>query len=182
MARRKLCSWLIVGTLVVLSWSHSAWEPTWAAEQVASSTLLRNRYAGFSVSLVPAVPVPIRMGTSLVFRLSAGTAGYVNLYLIDPVGEVWVLAENLPVAAGSLTYPSSEQSFTLVADEPVGFNRVVLLVTRQPFAGFGGSATLTRPVSLAVGGDSFLLQLNRATARLPRASWAADELRVRVEA
>ena len=155
-------------------------EPTPAAEQAASSSVSRNRYAGFSVSLVPTVPVPIRIGTNLGFRLSSSTAGYANLYLIDPVGEVWVLAENLPLAAGSLEYPSSAQQFTLAAAQPVGFNRVVLLVTRQPFAGFGGNATLTSPVSLALRVNAFLPQLNRATGGLPRESWAADEIRVRI--
>ena len=177
-------SWLrlLAVTLLVLTGSHLTSEPTTAAKQVASSRQIGNPHARFSVSLVPDVPVPIRVGTNLALRLSSGTAGYANLYLIDPVGEVWVLAENLSTAAGSFTYPSLEQSFTLVADEPLGLNRVILLVTRQPFAGFGGNATLTRPVSLAVRGDSFLQQLNRATARLPPASWAADDLRVRVVA
>lgn len=155
-------------------------EPTPAVEQAASSGVSRNRSAGFSVSLVPTVPVPIRIGTNLGFRLSSSTAGYANLYLIDPVGEVWVLAENLPLAAGSLEYPSSAQRFTLAAAQPVGFNRVILLVTRQPFAGFGGNATLTSPVSLALRANAFLPQLNRATGGLPRKSWATDEIRVRI--
>lgn len=155
-------------------------EPIPAAEQAASSAVIRNRYAGFSVSLVPTVPVPIRIGTNLGFRLSSSTAGYANLYLLDPVGEVWVLAENLPLAAGSLEYPSSAQQFTLAAAQPVGFNRVILLVTRQPFAGFGGNATLTSPVSLALRANVFLPQLNRATGGLPRESWATDEIRVRI--
>lgn len=169
-------------TLLLLSGFPSTWHPTWAMHQVGSVGLARNQHAAFSVSLVAAVPVPIRIGANLAFRVSSGTAGYANLYLIDPVGEVWILAENLPLGAGSVTYPSSAQSFTLVADAPVGFNRVLLLVTRQPFAGFGGNATLTQPVPLAVRGHSFVRQLNRATTRLPPSSWAADELRVRVEA
>ena len=104
----------------------------------------------FSISLVPTVPVPIRVGTDVGFRLSSATAGYASLYLIDPVGQVSVLAENLPLAAGSLDYPSSAQGFTLTASQPVGVNRVILLVTRQPFNGFSGEATLTSPVSLAL--------------------------------
>ena len=54
----------------------------------------------FSISLVPTVPVPIRVGTDVGFRLSSTTAGYASLYLIDPVGQVSVLAENVPLAAG----------------------------------------------------------------------------------
>ena len=134
----------------------------------------------FSVSLVPSVPVPIRVGTQLGFRLSSSTAGYASLYLIDPVGRVSVLAENLPLAAGSLDYPSVGQGFTLTAAEPIGFNRVTLLVTRQPFDGFSGDDTLTSPVSLALTGNAFMAQLERATAFLPRASWATDEIQVRI--
>lgn len=133
----------------------------------------------FSVSLVPTVPVPIRLDTSLGFRLSSSTAGYGSLYVIDPSYRVQVLAENLPLAAGSLEYPSS-QGFTLLAAQPVGFNRAILLVTRQPFRGFSTDATLTSPVTLAIDGRNFVRQLNRATATLPRPSWAADEVCLRI--
>ena len=133
----------------------------------------------FSVSLVPTVPVPIRLDTSLGFRLSSSTAGYGSLYVIDPSYQVQVLAENLPLAAGSLEYPSS-QGFTLLAAQPVGFNRAIMLVTRQPFRGFSSDATLTSPVTLAIDGRNFVRQLNRATATLPRLSWAADEVCLRI--
>lgn len=134
----------------------------------------------FSISLVATVPVPIRVGTHLGFRLSSSTAGYANLYLIDPLGQVSVLAENLPLAAGSIEYPSPTQGFTLAASQPVGVNRVILLVTRQPFDGFSGEATLSSPVSLAVYGNEFDSQLREATASLSRASWVTDEIHVRV--
>ena len=136
--------------------------------------------APFAISLVPTVPVPIRVGTHLGFRLSTGTAGYASLYLIDPAGQVVVLTENLPVSAGSLDYPSPAEGFTLTASEPIGFNRAILLVTREPFDGFSGAATLTRPVGLASRGDEFLAQLDRATRALSRASWATDEIQIRV--
>jgi len=142
-----------------------------------------NRSAQFSISLVPAVPVPIRIGTNLGFNVSSSTAGYYSLYLIDPVGEVWVLAENMPLPAGSVTYPSPPaQNFTLAAAEPLGVNRVILLVTRDPFGGFSGDATLTRAVSLAVRGGAFVSQLNAALSGLPRSDWASDEITVRVVA
>lgn len=133
----------------------------------------------FAVSLVPTVPIPIRLDTELAFRLSSSTAGYGSLYVIDPSYEVQVLAENLPLAAGSLEYPSA-QGFTLTAAEPVGFNRAIMLVTRQPFRGFSSDATLTSPVSLAIGGRNFVRQLNQATATLPRLGWAADEVCLRI--
>ena len=133
----------------------------------------------FSVSLVPTVPVPIQLDTMLGFRLSSSTAGYGSLYVIDPLYRVQVLAENLPVAAGSLEYPSS-QGFTLRASQPVGFNRAIMLVTRQPFRGFASNATVTTPVELAIDGRNFVRQLNGATTGLPRLSWAADEVCLRV--
>ena len=134
----------------------------------------------FSISLVATVPVPIQVGTHLGFRLSSSTAGYASLYLIDPLGRVSVLTENLPLAAGSIEYPLPAQGFTLAASQPVGVNRVILLVTRQPFDGFSGEATLTSPVSLAVNGSGFVSQLGRATASMRRDSWVTDEIQVRV--
>ena len=98
----------------------------------ATSGVIRNAQAAFSVSVVPAVSVPVRIGARFGFHLSSGTAGYASLYMIDPVYSVQVLAENLPLPAGSLEYPSSSQGFTLRADSPVGLNWVILLVTRQP--------------------------------------------------
>ena len=137
----------------------------------------------FAISLVPSVPVPIRLGTNLGFNVSSSTAGYYSLYLIDPVGEVWVLAENMPLPAGSVTYPSPPaQNFTLAAAEPLGVNRVILLVTRDPFGGFSGNATMTRAVSLAIRGGAFVSQLNAVLATLPTSDWATDEITVRVVA
>jgi len=147
------------------------------------SDVIENSSAPFSISLVPAVPVPIRIGANLGFNVSSSTAGYYGLYLIDPVGEVWVLAENLPLGSGSITYPSPPmQNFTLAAAEPLGANQVILLVTRNPFAGFSGNETLTRAVSLAVRGDAFISQLNSALSTLPRSDWATDQITVRVVA
>ena len=145
----------------------------------ASEDLSSGQAPPFSVSLVPTVPVPIRVGTDLGFQLSSGTAGYASLYVVDPAYDVQVLAENLPVPAGSLEYPSS-QGFSLRAAEPVGFNRAILLVTRQPFSGFSGNDTLTTPVSTALDGRTFVAQLNDATRALPSASWVADEVCLRI--
>ena len=155
--------------------------PTTQSVPAAGAALRRSSAdpAPFSVSLVPTVPVPIRVGTQLGFQLSSGTAGYASLYVIDPVYDVTILAENLPLPAGSLEYPSS-QGFTLRASEPVGFNRAILLVTRQPFGGFSDDATLTTPVSTALGGTTFVRQLNGATRELPASSWAAEDVCIRV--
>lgn len=60
-----------------------------------------------------------------------------------------LLAENLPIAAGAqLDYPRPADGITIRASLPAGIDRLILLVTRQPFAGFAGNSgsTLTRPV------------------------------------
>ena len=154
--------------------------PTAATPLVRMSEALPGAQAPFSVSLVATGSVPVRIGTEMGFQLSSGTAGYASLYLVDPLYAVQILAENLPIPAGSLEYPSS-QGFTLRAAEPVGLNQVILLVTRQPFSGFSGNeTTLTAPVTTALDGVRFVSQLNNATARLPAASWAADDICVRI--
>ena len=159
--------------------SPCAVQPTPAANAALLRKSEDRPQAPFSVSLVPTVPVPIRIGTQLGFQLSSDTAGYASFYVIDPVYDVQILAENLPVPAGNIEYPAS-QGFILRAVEPVGFNRAILLVTRQPFAGFSGDDTLTAPVSTALDGAAFVRQLNGATRRLPPSSWAADEVCLRV--
>ncbi len=167
--RRKFCAmWLRAGVLGFPTASASVVATAAGLQRPASSALVENESAPFSISLVPAVPIPIRLGATMRFRVSSSIAGYANLYLIAPVGEVSVLAESLPLAAGYIDYPPSAESFTLVASQPVGFSRVVLLVTRQPFAGFSGSATLIQPVSLALPAGAFLFELSLATARLAR--------------
>ena len=181
LTRRRAGARAIVTILLALS--VLGYRAGAGAPAPAQSVVIENPWAEFSISLVPAVPVPIRIGTNLGFNVSSSTAGYYSLYLIDPVGEVWVLAENMPLPAGSITYPSQPaQNFTLAAAEPLGINRVILLVTRDPFAGFSGNRTLTRAVSLAVGGGAFVAQLNDAVVGLPTSDWATDEITVRVVA
>lgn len=145
--------------------------------QAPRSGLRGNPAEPFSVSLVANAPVPIRLGSRFRLRLSSSSAGYASIYVLDPAYSVRVLGENLPVSAGSLGFPDD---LTLVAEQPVGFNTVILLVTRQPFSGFAGNATLTNPVSLALGSRQFVSQLNRATRALPPPSWAVAEFGIRV--
>ena len=152
-------------------------EPAAGQLQAPPSGLIPNPEDPFSVSLVADAPVPIRVGSRFRLRLSSGSAGYASLYVLDPAYAVSVLTENLPVAAGSLGFPDD---LVLVAEQPVGFNTAILLVTRQPFNGFAGNATLANPVSLALESGQFVSQLNRATRALPPNSWAVAELRIRV--
>ena len=142
-----------------------------------------NADAAFSVGLVPTVAPPVVVGTPLAFRLSSGASGFGHLYLISATGDVLVLAENLPVAAGAqVAYPRPEDGVEIRAQAPAGVDRLVLLVTRQPFVGFAGNRgeTVTRPAALASTAAAFLLEFNGATRSLPAASWAAVEARVEV--
>lgn len=174
--RRRVAPAIVLASCLTLVGfpGHSPGQPG----RPATSGLDENVLAPFSVSLVPMAPVPIRIGAELGFQLSSSTAGYASLYLIDPLYAVQILAENLPIAAGSLQYPTRD--FTLRAAQPVGYNWVILLVTRQPFGGFSGNDTLTNPVITALDGRTFVNQLNGATRTLPPASWAADEVRIRI--
>ena len=184
MQRRQARSRLTVGMLLASSiLCGQAGSGASALAELGQVSVIENPREPFSISLVPAVPVPIRIRTNLGFNVSSSTAGYYSLYLIDPVGEVWVLAENMPLPAGSITYPSRPaQNFTLAAAEPLGTNRVILVVTREQLAGFSGNATVTRAVSLAVRGDPFVRQLNAKLAILSPSDWATDEITVRVVA
>lgn len=178
--RRRQLRWLASGLVLGFAWvgGSGALQDLSAGQlQAPRSGLARNFGAPFSVSLVADAPVPVRIGTRFRLQLSSSSAGYASLYVLDPVYTVRVLAENLPLAAGSLGYP---EGVTLIAEQPVGFNVVILLVTRQPFNGFAGNATLTNPVSLAIGSRDFVSQLNRATGTLPPQAWAVDELGIRV--
>ncbi len=142
-----------------------------------------NPAAPFAVGVVPTSAPPIRIGTPIAFRLSSSLAGVGHLYLINATGTVMVLAENLPLAAGSqLDFPQPAGGFTVTATQPAGINRVILLVTLAPFAGFANTqgASLASPVPLTLAAEEFLRRLDAATEDLPGASWATAETRVQV--
>lgn len=183
-SRRRACGSVATAIAAILLAGPGPYHTAEAGAPASArqnSDLVRNRAAPFSISLVPAVPIPIRIGTRLGFNVSSDTAGYYSLYLIDPVEEVWVLAENLPLPAGSVEYPSPPaQNYRLRAAEPLGFNRVILLATRTPFGGFAGNGTLTTARSLAVRGGAFVARLNAATAALPARDWQLEEITVRI--
>lgn len=175
----RLVRRVAAGLVLAVAWIAAGESGVLSAGQLRapSSGLARNPDAPFAVSLIADAPVPIRVGAQFQLHISSGSAGYASIYVLDPVYTVRVLAENLPVAAGSVGYPDG---ISLVAEQPVGFNTLILLVTRQPFGGFAGNATLTNPVSLAIGSRSFVSQLNRATRALPPRDWAVGEVTVRV--
>ena len=142
-----------------------------------------NPAAPFAVGVVSTFAPPIRIGTPIGFRLSSSLAGLGHLYLINATGTVTVLAENLPLAAGSqLDFPGPAAGFTITATRPAGINRVILLVTLDPFVGFANTqgATLGSPVPLTLEAEEFLRRLDDATEDLPDPSWATSETRVQV--
>ena len=142
-----------------------------------------NPEAAFAVGVVPTLAPPVRVGTPLGFRLSSSVDGLGHLYMIAPTGDVTVLVENLPLAAGAqVEYPGPALGFTIEATPPAGIDRVVLLVTLEPFAGFGNSqgALLTRPVGLTLGAEAFLDRFDEMVGDLPGVSWATAETRVQV--
>ena len=154
--------------------------PSMAANGIDVS---HNTEAAFAVGVVPTLASPVRTGTPIGFRLSASVDGLGHLYLIASTGEVTVLAENLALAAGSqIEYPGAEQGISIAATPPAGIDRVILLVTLEPFVGFGNSqgARLIRPVGLTLAADAFLGRLDEMVQGLPGASWATAETRVQV--
>ena len=148
-----------------------------------SSTIVANDQAPFAVGLVPVEAPPVRVGAPVSFRLATSAPGYAHLYLINASGNVLVLAENVVVGAGqSALYPNPADGVVLRATPPAGTERVVLLVTRQPFSGFGGAggATVTRPQMLATDAAAFIDRLNAATRALSGAAWAITETRLQI--
>ena len=142
-----------------------------------------NAAPAFAVGVTPTMAPPVVVGTPVGFRLSSNRDGYAHLYLIGSDGGVTALAENLPVAEGAQAeWPPPGGGVTVWASAPVGVDRLILLVTRQPFVGFVDAAgqALARPVGLAETAEAFLNRFNRATASLPAASWAVAETRVQV--
>ena len=143
------------------------------------TTALYNTAATFSVGIVPNRAPPVRIGDALGFTLSTSATGYGHVYLLNASGAVLVLAENLLVTGGAQTiFPTPGGGFNLQATPPAGVERVLFLVTRQPFAGFGGGAP--GPIQLPVMAQKFVMDLNAATARLPKRGWALTETRVEI--
>ena len=137
----------------------------------------------FAVGIVPTVAPPVAVGTPVSFRLSSSETGYGHLYMLSSNGGVTMLAENLPLAGGQqVDYPRADDGVTLRANPPVGIERLILLVTRQPFVGFVNSAggAQTGPMALATTTTAFLQRFNTATQSLPPDAWAVAETRLEV--
>ena len=176
----------VAGVLMVLTlWApggcrSASQRPLIAAPEVAVAD---NAEAAFAVGIVPTMAPPVRAGAVLGFRLSSSEAGYGHLYLLNASGEVSRLAENLPLEAGvQAAYPVPGDGIRIQASAPAGVDRLILLVTRQPFVGFTNAqgAVATSPLMLASTAAAFLESLNRATRELAPRSWAVAETRVQV--
>lgn len=138
-----------------------------------------NDQAPFSAGIIPNRAPPVRIGDELGFLLSASETGYGHLYLLNASGGVLVLAENLLVAGGAQTaFPTPGSGFTFRANPPAGTERVLFLMTRQPFRGFGGGAN--SPVQIPVQARDFIMELNSATGQLPGQGWVVAETRVEI--
>lgn len=142
-----------------------------------------NPAAPFSASVALVGSSPVRLGEELRFFLSADTAGYGHLYLLNVSGTVVALTENLRVAPGAHTeFPAPDGRMKIRPSPPVGIERLLFLVTLQPFHQFGAAGAAGAPRTLAMQADAFIANLNAATARLPGNGWALAETRIEVVA
>ena len=175
-----LAAALLAAALLAGGCVSSNHRPLVGGEQVAVAA---NDAPAFAVGVTPTMAPPVRVGTPVGFLVSSSETGYGHLYLINADGGVTMLAENLPLAAGAqVDYPLAGDGIEIRASPPAGIDRLILLVTRQPFVGFADNQgrTLTRPVVLAETAEAFLRQFNQAVDRLPASSWAVAETRVQV--
>ena len=185
MLRVRFLHALAVGLVLLLSsmpagCRSSDSQPLMGAPQVG---VRENAEPTFAVGVVPTIAPPIQIGTVVGFRLSSSIPGYGHLYMISATGDVTRLTENLPLDADvQADYPRVGDGIQIRASPPAGIERLIFLVTRQPFAGFANSQgeLATRPIALASTAESFLVELNRATAALPGRSWVVSEERVQV--
>ena len=149
----------------------------------SQAAVAQNPAAPFSASVALVGSSPVRLGEAVSFILSTNTAGYGHLYLLNASGKVVALTENLPVAPGAHTlFPPPDGRMTIRPSPPVGIERVLFLVTLQPFHQFAGAGAAGVPRTLAVQAEAFIANLNAATARLPGNGWALAETRIEVVA
>ena len=157
--------------------------PATAPETASQAAVTQNPAAPFSAGVGLIGSSPLRLEDPVFFTLSTSTTGHGHLYILNASGTVVALAENLSVAPDApVVFPAPDAGFTIRARPPVGTNRVLFLVTLQPFRGFGGAGASGAPVTLTVQGDAFIANLNAATARLPGNGWALAETHVEVVA
>ena len=154
---------------------------TVATPAESAGIAVQNPAAPFAAAVNLVGAPPARFGDPVSFVLSAGTEGFGHLYLLNTSGTVVALAENLSIAPDApMLFPAPDAGFTIHARPPAGINRVLLLVTRQPFPGFGGGGAGAPPEMLATRADAFVAQLNASTTQLSGNDWSLAETRVEV--
>ena len=137
------------------------------------SSVVCNSAAPFTVGVIPTRAPRTRFGHKLAFRLNTSTCAYRQLYLLTASGDVLVLTQNLPLDADTETvYPDPDTGLVLRASPPAVEERLLFLVTIQPFEGFGKVSATGTPLQLAMRVDAFIRDLNAATHHLPEAGWA----------
>lgn len=147
------------------------------------SSVVYNRDAAFSAGIAPNRAPPVTIGDTLGFQMSSSQDGYGHLYLLNASDEVWVLAENLRLQANAQgIFPPLDGGFALRATPPAGVERVLLLVTRHPFVGFGRGTAAQGPVQLPLRAAAFVADLNAATRGLREDAWVVVETRVEIVA
>ena len=174
------CHALLVLSVVAGGCSSPNHRPPAGADQMA---VAGNADPAFAVGVVPTMAPPLRVGALVGFRLSSSVSGYGHLYLIAASGDVTRLTENLLLAADAQTdYPRPGDGVQIRASPPAGVDRLILLVTRQPFAGFANNQgeLATGPMTLALTAEEFLREFNAATESLPSSAWAVAEERLQV--
>lgn len=176
---QKVCWFLLAAALAGCTAQSMPAPPGLTA--APGSSVVYNSEAPFSVGVIPTQAPPVRIGDKLGFWLNTSTRGYGHLYLLNATGEVVVLTQNLPLAADTETvYPDPDAEFVLRARPPAGVERLLFLVTLQPFEGFGRDSDT--PVQVAVRAAAFIRDLNAATRRLPKSGWALTESRLEIVA
>lgn len=142
-----------------------------------------NPGAGFAAAVLPLGDQPVRAGQLFSFQISTGLAGFGHLYLLTNTGEVIALGENLQLGGGvRFRYPPDGAASVLRAKPPAGVDRVVLVVTRQPFAGLVGrnGRRFHDPVAILETHQDFLDRMRRTLSALPPSDWAVAESLVEV--
>lgn len=122
---------------------------------------------------------PLRLGDKTRFRLSSNGPAYAQLYMLTASGSPVALGENLFLdGRQDITYPAPESGLNLTASPPAGTECVVMVLTRQPFAGYTSSGGTSRqPVALGMTLQNFVEDLNRRTTVLPGSTWTVAKTR-----
>ena len=178
--RARWGCWALAAAIVALT---AACGSRSGSPSVVSGPLPGAGVPAFDVALEPTVSLPVQVGAAVGLRFTSSVGGFGHLYLINADGSVVSLAENWALTPGvAATFPGP--GVELRASPPPGRERIILLVTVQPFAGPAASAgqPLRRPVQLAAvgGADAFLTEFARTMNGLSAGSWAATETYVQV--